>query len=124
MLSFAAKVRIFVCTKPTDMRKSFNGLAATVTNQLGGDPLSGHLFLFLNKRRNLLKLLYWDRDGFAIWYKRLEEGTFAATRFETNSSGQVELTPTQLAMLLGGVDLSETKKRKRFHLPQKDSRCA
>ncbi len=121
MLSVSAKVRIFVCTEPTDMRKSFNGLSAIVTHTLGSDPLSGHLFLFTNKRRNLLKLLFWDADGFAIWYKRLEQGTFAATAFEANSSGQVELTQTQLAMLLGGIDLVQTKKRKRFRLSQKDS---
>ena len=121
MLSLNTKVRIFVCTEPTDMRKSFNGLSAIVTHTLGGDPFSGHLFLFTNKRRNLLKLLFWDSDGFAIWYKRLEQGTFSSSIFETNSSGQVELTQTQLAMLLGGVDLVQTKKRKRFQLSKKDS---
>jgi transposase len=103
------------------MRKSFNGLSAIVTHTLDCDPLSGHLFLFANKRRNLLKLLYWDSDGFAIWYKRLENGTFAMNMFETNTSGQVELTQAQLAMFLGGIDLVQTKKRKRFQLSQKDS---
>ena len=121
MLSFGAKVRIFVCTQPTDMRKSFNGLSAMVTQTLGGDPLSGHLFLFTNKRRNLLKLFFWDTDGFAIWYKRLEQGTFSSAIFDANSAGQVELTQTQLAMLLGGIDFTQTKKRKRFELLQKES---
>lgn len=121
MLSLPANIRIFVCTQPTDMRKSFNGLSGIVTHSLGGDPLSGHLFLFANKRRNLLKLLYWDSDGFAIWYKRLEIGTFSESVFKANTSGQVELTRAQLAMLLGGIDLVATKKRKRFHLSQNNS---
>ena len=128
MLSFSSNVRIFVCTVATDMRKSFNGLSMLATEQMGGDPLSGHLFLFTNKRRNLLKILYWDADGFAIWYKRLEEGTFAIAFDEPagdddaqSKPRRIELTATQLAMLLGGVDLARTKKRKRFQLSQKDT---
>ncbi len=123
MLSFSANVRIFVCTVATDMRKSFNGLSMLATEQMGGDPLSGHLFLFTNKRRNLLKILYWDTDGFAIWYKRLEEGTFAIafdqSHDEADNPQRIELTQTGLAMLLGGVDIARTKKRKRFTLSQK-----
>jgi len=127
MLSINSNVRIFACTAPTDMRKSFNGLSGIVVESLGGDPLSGHLFLFTNKRRTLLKILYWDADGYAIWYKRLEEGTFAIefVRAATEDSSSkerpsIELTTTQLAMLLGGVDLANTKKRKRFRLSSND----
>jgi len=127
MLSFSASVKIFVCTVATDMRKSFNGLSMLAREQMGGDPLSGHLFLFTNRRRNLLKILYWDADGFAIWYKRLEEGTFAIAFDETSRDDvqeeprRIELTATQLAMLLGGVGLARTKKRKRFELSRKKS---
>ena len=71
-----AAVRIFLCTKPTDMRKSFDGLLGMVHEFLGQDPLSGHLFLFLNRRRDRIKILFWEPDGLVIWYKRLEAGTF------------------------------------------------
>ena len=71
-----AAVRVFLCTKPTDMRKGFDGLQGLVREFLEQDPLSGHLFLFLNRRRDRIKLLWWDRDGLVIWYKRLEAGTF------------------------------------------------
>jgi len=76
MLSLPLPVRIFLCTRHADLRKSFDGLAQLVREFLGGDPLSGHLFVFRNKRGDRLKLLYWDNDGYAIWYKRLEEGSF------------------------------------------------
>ncbi len=71
-----ASVRIYLCTKPTDLRKGFDGLQGMVRDFVGQDPLSGHLFLFLNRRRDRVKVLLWDRDGFVIWYKRLEAGTF------------------------------------------------
>ena len=77
MLSFPSVVRIYLCCQPTDMRRSFDGLAYMVREIIGQDPLSGHVFVFRNKRGNMLKLLYWDRDGFVIWYKRLEKGTFS-----------------------------------------------
>jgi len=76
MLSLASGVRIFLCTAPTDMRKSFDGLFALVETVIGEDPFSGHLFLFRNRKRDRVKLLYWDRDGLAIWYKRLEAGCY------------------------------------------------
>ena len=69
-------VRIFLCTRPTDLRKSFDGLTGLVQECFGQDPLTGHLFLFLNRRRDRIKILYFDRDGLAIWYKRLEVGSF------------------------------------------------
>ena len=72
----SAAVRVFLCTKPTDMRKGFDGLFGMVQEFLGQDPLSGHLFLFLNRRRDRVKVLFWERDGLVIWYKRLEAGTF------------------------------------------------
>ena len=75
------------------------------------NPFSGHLFVFVNKRKDRVKVLYWDGDGFAIWYKRLEEGTF---RFGESGSGGVEIEASRLALILGGIDLGAAKKRKRY----------
>jgi transposase len=114
-----AAVRVFLCTRPTDMRKSFDGLQGMVREFLGQDPLSGHLFLFFNRRRDRIKLLWWDRDGLAIWYKRLEAGTFQQLEPGTcvgPSSGEagIELSTTDLALLLTGVDLASARRRKRY----------
>jgi transposase len=115
MLNLPASVRIFLCTQPADMRRSFDGLAQMVREFLAADPLSGHLFVFRSKRGDRIKLLYWDSDGLAIWYKRLEEGTF---RFPQATSGHgVEMRAADLAMLLDGVDLSSVKRRKRYRRP-------
>ena len=118
MMSLPGAVRIFACTQPTDMRKSFDGLLALVENILGEDPLSGHLFLFRNRRRDRLKILYWDRDGLAIWYKRLERGSFELPAAVVGESGQaaprIELRADELAMLLGGIELASVRRRKRF----------
>ena len=76
MFGLSAAVRVYLAKEPADMRKSFDGLSALVAGVLELDPLSGHLFVFLNKRRDRIKILYWDRDGLAVWAKRLEEGTF------------------------------------------------
>jgi transposase len=101
------------------MRKGFNGLQGMVREYLGQDPLSGHLFLFLNRRRDRIKLLWWDRDGLVIWYKRLEAGTFQQLDPGTSvgrSSGEagIELSTTDLALLLTGVDLASARRRKRY----------
>jgi len=114
----SAAVRVFFFTRPTDMRKSFDGLVGLVREFLGQDPLSGHLFLFLNRRRDRVKLLLWDRDGFVIWYKRLEAGTFQQldpAAWTSRSSGEagIELSTTDLTLLLTGVDLAAAR-RKRY----------
>jgi transposase len=106
-------VRIYLCTTPADMRKGFDSLAALVREGLGHDPLSGHLFLFVGRDRDRLKLLYWDSDGFALWYKRLEEGTFRLPPAKSVGAS-VELKASELAMLLAGIDLTSIKRRKRF----------
>lgn len=112
MLSFRPGVRIFISTEPTDMRKGFDGLSAIVEHGWGASPLSGDLFVFSNRRQTLLKLLYWDTDGYAIWYKRLERGTF---RIPTPTvEGRIELTTAKLAMILEGIDIQNTRKRKRY----------
>lgn len=105
-------VRVYLCTSPTDMRKGFDTLAAIVRDYLGYDPLSGHLFLFVGRDRDRIKILYWDRDGFALWYKRLEEGTFRLP--SKNATQSVEIKASELAMLLAGIDLTSIKRRKRF----------
>ena len=110
--------RIYLCTSPTDMRKGFDTLAALVQEFLGQDPLSGHLFLFVGRGRDRLKILHWDAGGFCIWYKRLEEGTFRLPRVASASAGPhgqtVELKASELAMLLEGIDLKSIKRSKRF----------
>jgi transposase len=116
MLSFPPAVRIWLCTQATDLRRSFDGLAELVRQHLHNDPLSGHVFVFRNKRSDRVKLLYWDEDGFVIVYKRLEEGTF---RFPAATAGQsgVTLRAADLAMLLDGVDWQNAKRSKRYHRP-------
>lgn len=113
MISLPPTVKIFLSTAPADMRKSFDGLAALVEHVLQEDPLSGHLFVFRNRRGDRVKLLYWDRDGLCIWYKRLEEGTF---RFPAPEEGQTSVTVSaaEWAMLLDGVDFTQVRRGKRY----------
>jgi len=115
VISIAADTRIFVASGHTDMRKGFDGLCGLVTSVLEMDPLSGQLFLFINRRRDKMKILYWDGDGLAIWYRRLEQGTF---QFPNTEEGQasVEIRSDELTMLLRGIDYSNVKRRKRFSL--------
>lgn len=94
------------------MRRSFDGLARMVEEFLGDDPLSGHLFVFRNRRGDRLKILYWDRDGYVLVYKRLEAGTF---RFPESDGRSVRVTAAQLAMILEGVELQDIKKRRRYN---------
>jgi transposase len=121
MLSLALPGRVFLCTLPTDMRKSFDSLAGLVERELDQDPLSGDLFVFRSKRGDRVKLLYWDEDGPAIWYKRLEKGVFSlpaadGQRGQVGAHGLV-LRPAELAMLLDGVDLASVKRRPRYQRP-------
>jgi transposase len=121
MLSLALPSRIFVCTLPTDMRKSFDSLAALVQTHLDQDPLSGDLFVFRSRRGDRMKLLWWDEDGYGFFYKRLEEGSFVlptadGQRATAGDHGLV-LRPAELAMLLDGVDLGHVKRHKRYQRP-------
>lgn len=113
MISLPPAVKIFLATQPADMRRSFDGLAAMVEHVLQQDPLSGHLFVFRNRRGDRVKLLYWDRDGLCIWYKRLEEGTF---RFPAPREGETSVTVSaaEWAMLLDGVDFTNVRRGKRY----------
>jgi transposase len=102
MLSFPTHVRIYVSTDPTDMRRSFDGLAALAQSVFKQNPLSGHLFVFMNRRGDKMKILWWSRGGYAIYYRRLEEGVFQLPPVDAET---VEIDATQLAMILDGVDL-------------------
>jgi transposase len=113
MLSLPSQARVYLCTAAVDLRKSFDGLCGLVEAVFQRDVLDGHLFLFLNKRRDRIKALWWDRDGLTIWYKRLESGSFEVPRV-TGNAQQLELDATELAMLLGGVSLAGAKRRKRY----------
>lgn len=106
-------VRIFFCTTPTNMNCSFDRLMGRVQEVFDENPLSGHLFLFVNRNRDRMKILFWDRDGFCIWYKRLERGTFQLLT-TTNDDEGIELDYSQLVKLLGGLDLRTGRRRKRF----------
>ena len=115
MLSIATGTRIFVALGATDMRKGFDGLQGLVCGLLQQDPLSGHLFLFVNRRRDKLKILYWDGDGLAIWYRRLEQGTFQMPQVAEDQKS-AEIRADELTMLLRGIDYSNVQRRKRFSM--------
>lgn len=112
MLTFTPNLRIYLHTLPTDMRKSFDGLSALVRSVFQADPMDGSLFLFLNRRRDRIKVLWWDQDGLALFYKRLESGSFEMLK-AADDSPVLQIDATQLAMLLGGVTL-EARRRKRY----------
>ena len=119
MLTLALPARVFLSTEPADMRKSFDGLAALVEAHLGGDPLSGDLFVFRSRRGDRVKLLYWLGDGYAIWYRRLEEGTFVFPAIGNSSyaragSHGLSISVKDLALLLEGIDLASVKRRHRY----------
>ena len=113
MFGMPATIRVFVAVPPADLRKGYDGLARLVQDVVKEDPLSGHLFVFANRKRNRIKILYWDRDGYAVWMKRLEKGRY---RWPSPASDHVEWTPSELAAVLGGIDLKTTRKRPRFAL--------
>jgi transposase len=108
--------RIWLATKPADMRCGFDRLAELAHGVTGQDPLSGHLFLFRSRNGDRLKILLWDKDGYVLWYKRLEEGVFKWPRFDP-AAASVELKASELAMLLDGIDLQSVKRSKRYTRP-------
>jgi transposase len=111
--------KVYLATAPTDMRKGFDTLAALVKDFLRHDPLSGHLFLFVGRGRDRLKILHWESGGYWIWYKRLEEGTFRLPSVDRETAS-VELKASELAMLLEGIDLRSIKRSKRFSVALKN----
>ena len=114
MIHLPASVRVYLCLTACDMRKSFDSLHALVREQLELDAFAGHLFVFSSRRRDRLKILYWDRDGFALWSKRLEQGTYAVPFAEGASERRREITAQELGALLSGIDLSTAKRRQRY----------
>ena len=111
MWSLPPSVKIYLVSRPVDMRLSFDRLEALVRDVLDQDPYSGHLFVFRNRRGDRVKILYWDRTGFCIWYKLLEQGTF---RFPASATAGVEVEAAELSLLLEGIDLATARRRRRY----------
>jgi transposase len=119
VLTWPSGTKVFVCTRATDMRCGFDSLAEQVRQFLGADPLGGGLFVFCNKRGDRLKVLYWDTDGLALWYKRLEKGTFRLPAAPTDSAhpARVEVTADDLGLILRGIDPAEVRRQPRYRRP-------
>ena len=115
MFNFSSSLRIYLCVQPTDMRKAFNGLYAIAKHTLNHDPMDGSLFLFTNKRRDRIKILYWDGTGFWVLAKRLEKGTFWwPGKPEADKGTAIDMKPEALSMLLNGIDLKDGSFRAWF----------
>ena len=113
MLSLPSSVKIFLHTRPTDMRCGFHRLSMLAETVMGRDPLSGHLFVFFNKAGDKCKILFWDRTGFVVWYKRLEEGTFEKPPCP-HGTPTLEVDIAKLTWILEGIDLFRARRRKRY----------
>ena len=118
-MTYLTDARIFLCLTPTKMSYSFDSLMSQAEKIFAQNPLSGHLFLFLNRDRDRIKILFWDQDGFCIWYKRLEAGVFKLPCVEAGTRS-VELRASELAMVLDGIDVSRLKRVARYERPIKD----
>lgn len=117
MILVPRAVRVYFATQPTNLRKSFDGLANEIRHALGHDPLGGHVFVFLNRRKNQVKLIMWTRGGFAIVHKRLERGTFAFPARVTGDATSVAIDVHELSMLLEGIDVSRATSKPRWEPP-------
>lgn len=119
MIALPPQVRVFLYRLPTDMRKSFHGLVALVESAVKQDPLSGSLFVFLNRQRDRIKILYWGQTGFCIWYQQLQKGTYQLPDEKSLEDQQtIEVTRSQLSLILDGIDLSSARQRMRYQLPR------
>ncbi len=115
MIALPPQIRIFLYRHATDMRKSFHGLVALTESAIKQDPLSGSLFVFVNGRRDRIKILYWGETGFCIWYQQLQRGTYQLPIPESLEDGDtLEVTRSQLSLILDGIDLSSARQRMRF----------
>jgi len=112
---FASQVRVFLYRHATDLRKSFNGLVALTESKIQQDPLSGSYFVFVNRRQDRIKILYWGQTGYCIWYQHLQRGTYQFPKHaELDGLEAIEMTRTQLSLILDGIDLASVRQRKRF----------
>jgi transposase len=112
---FAPQVRVFLYRHATDLRKSFNGLVALTESKIQQDPLSGSYFVFVNRRQDRIKILYWGQTGYCIWYQQLQRGTYQLPKHdELDGAEAIEMTRTQLSLILDGIDLASVRQRKRF----------
>lgn len=118
MIGNGAQARIFLCTQDTDMRKSFDSLRGIIRSAMHLDPLSGYLFVFKNKRGDRIKAVYWDVDGFAMWYKVLQRGTFQFPDLANLTSAGLEIDPSTLRMILDGIDLGSIRRKQRYRREQ------
>lgn len=114
MLTLPPSVKIYIAAQPVDARKSFDGLAALVESEFGLEPMSGHIFVFLNRRGHLAQMMFWDRNGFCLVRKRLEAGTFSLVRQPAGGAAHVEVDAAELALMLEGIELAGAKRRKRY----------
>lgn len=116
MFTLPSAVQVFVCLQPIDLRKSFDSLATLVSGVIGQNPLSGHLFVFINRYRDRVKILFWDLSGYCLYYKRLEAGTFRLPGVADSNIVSRMLSLPELTLMLEGIDLSQARRRKRFSL--------
>jgi transposase len=117
MIALPPHIRVFLYRRPTDMRKSFHGLVALTESALKKDPLSGSFFVFVNRRRDRVKILYWGQTGFCIWYQQLQQGTYQLPSHDSlDERDTLEVTRSQLSLILDGIDLSSVRQRRRFQL--------
>jgi transposase len=117
MFGLSLSAQIYLYSHPTDMRKSFNGLSGIVTNELKLNPVKDGIFVFVNKRRNRMKILLWDRHGFWLMYKKLEAGLFQLPPLEIDSIGEgLSIDYDQLIMIVEGIDLNSIKRKKRYKI--------
>jgi len=123
MIALPPQIRVFLYRRPTDMRRSFNGLIALTESELKQDPLSGSFFAFVNRRRDRMKILYWGQTGFCIWYQQLQRGTYQLPCHDSlDERATLEVSRAQLSLILDGIDLASARQRLRFEL--KDARSA
>ena len=115
MLTLPSSVRIYVAAEPVDLRRGFDGLAATTRSLMLKNPMSGHVFVFVNRRKNRVKLLVWDRTGWLLLYKRLERGTFELPKEPEPGARHVEVDAGELGLMLEGLDLRGARRRKRWY---------
>lgn len=116
MFTFPEAVQVYMAVDPTDMRKSFDSLAGATQQVLGQDPLSGHLFVFFNRERNRVKVLFWDRSGYCLYYKRLEKGTFHFPNYIAKDTRVLRVAVADFALILDGIELYGAVRRGRYSL--------